>query len=261
VERRPLTRRIRGLLSLAALGAMWELGVRLSLLDPFFTSSPSSIALALAEEWTSGELLANLATSLAEFAVGFGLSVLVGIALGVLAGWYRVVEYALDPFVWFLYSAPLIAFYPLFVIWVGLGPGTAAAISFLLAVPPILVNTATGVKGLDSDLSRAALSFGASRRDLFFRVALPASVPLVMAGVRLGIGRALTGVVVAELFGATSGLGYAISYHGMLLQTTPMMASLVVVVALGVVLTEAVALLEARFDSWRTEPVTGSRAR
>jgi NitT/TauT family transport system permease protein len=120
----------------------------------------------------------------------------------------------------------------------------------------VLVNTATGVKNVDRDLVRAARSFGAREADVFLRVALPGSVPIVMAGLRLGIGRALTGVVVAELFGATSGLGYAISYHGMLLQTTPMMASLVVVVALGVALTEAVALLEGRFDSWRTGPGT-----
>lgn len=247
-------RRLLGILSLVALGALWELGVRMSWLNPFFTSAPLSVAAALVGEWKSGELVSNLATSLGEFTVGFGLAVLVGIVLGLLSGWYRVVEYALDPFVWFLYSAPLIAFYPLFVIWVGLGPGTAAAIAFLLAIPPIVVNTATGVKNLDSDLVRAALSFGATRRDLFFRVALPGSVPIVMAGLRLGIGRALTGVVIAELFGSTSGLGYSISYHGMLLQTTPMMASLLVVVALGVAFTEGVALLEARFDSWRTGP-------
>lgn len=247
-------RRLLGLVSLALFGALWELGVRLAWVDPFFTSSPSSIAAALAEQWETGELASNLATSLGEFALGFGLAVLVGVACGLVAGWYRVVEYALDPFVWFLYSAPLIAFYPLFVIWFGLGQGTAAAIAFLLAVPPVFVNTATGVKNLDPDLVRAARSFGAKNRDLFLRVALPGSVPIVMAGLRLGVGRALTGVVIAELFGSTSGLGYSISYHGMLLQTTPMMASLAVVVALGVGLTEVLGFAEARFDSWRTGP-------
>jgi NitT/TauT family transport system permease protein len=211
---------------------------------------------ALEEMWRSGALGANLKTSVSEFALGFGVAALVGVFFGLLSGWYRIVEYALEPFVWFLYSSPLVAFYPLFVIWVGLGPGTAAAIAFLLSLPPVLVNTATGVKNVDRDLVRAARSFGAREADVFLRVALPGSVPIVMAGLRLGIGRALTGVVVAELFGATSGLGYAISYHGMLLQTTPMMASLVVVVALGVALTEAVALLEGRFDSWRTGPGT-----
>ena len=79
------------------------------------------------------------------------------------------------------------------------------------------MNTATGVKNVGRDLVRAARSFGASGRDVFLRVALPGSFPIVMAGLRLGIGRALTGVVIAELFGSTSGLGYAIGYHGMLL--------------------------------------------
>jgi NitT/TauT family transport system permease protein len=108
--------------------------------------------------WRSGALAANFTTSLGEFALAFGLACVVGIFLGLLSGWYRLVEYALDPFVRFLYSSALIAFYPLFVIWVGLGPGTAAAIAFLLALPPVVVNTATGVKNIDRDLVRAARS-------------------------------------------------------------------------------------------------------
>jgi NitT/TauT family transport system permease protein len=244
----------RGAISIAALLALWELGVRLGWLDPFFTSSPSAVAAALALQFWTGELLSNLATSLGEFAVAFGLAAVVGVALGALSGWYRTLEYALDPFVWFLYSTPLIAFYPLFVIWLGLGPRTATAIAFLLATPPILVNTLTGVKNADAGLMRAARSFGAGKGELFLQVALPASVPVVVAGLRLGMGRALTGVVVAELFGATSGLGYSISYYGMLLKTTSMMAPLAVVVLLGVLFTEGLGLLEARFDAWRTGP-------
>jgi NitT/TauT family transport system permease protein len=249
------SRVLRGAAVLIAFCAAWELGVRIGWLDPFFTSQPTAIARALAEQLRTGELAENLAISLTEFAVGFGLAVVLGIGLGMLAGWYRTLEYALDPFIWFLYSAPLIAFYPLFVIWLGLGPNTVVAISFLLALPPVMTNTLAGVKDVDRVLIRAARSFGADNRELFFKVALPASVPIMMAGVRLGIGRALTGVVIAELFGATAGLGYSISYYGMLLQTTEMMASLVVIVGLGVVLTQGVGALEARFDSWRTGPL------
>jgi NitT/TauT family transport system permease protein len=245
---------LRGAGTLAAFVLAWELGVRLGWLNPFFTSQPTAIVVALVEQLRTGELAANLAVSLGEFAVGFGLAVIVGIALGMLSGWYRTLEYALDPFVWFLYSAPLVAFYPIFVIWLGLGTKTVVAIAFLLAVPPIMTNTLSGMKHVDPGLVRAAVSFGAQKSDLFAKVALPASIPMVMAGLRLGIGRALTGVVIAELFGATAGLGFSISYYGSLLKTTEMMVSLVVIVGLGVVFNQGLGLLESRFDSWRTGP-------
>lgn len=245
---------ILGTVSLGIFCGLWELAARLEWLDPFFTSQPSSIAGTLVEQLRTGELVANLWVSLGEFGVGFGMAVIVGIGLGMLAGWYRTVDYALDPFIWFLYASPLIAFYPLFVIWLGLGARTVAAIAFLLALPPIMTNTLSGIKHVNADLVRAARSFGAGHRELFLKVALPASVPIVMAGLRLGVGRALTGVVIAELFGATAGLGFSISYYGTLMRTTEMMVSLVVIVGLGVLFTQGLGALETRFDSWRTGP-------
>ncbi|HSF16079.1 MAG TPA: ABC transporter permease [Vicinamibacteria bacterium] len=232
----------------------WEVGVLVGWLDPFFTSQPTAIATELVEQIATGELTENLAVSLGEFVVGFGSAIALGILLGMLAGWYRTLEYALDPFIWFFYAAPLVAFYPLFVLWLGLGPRTVAAISFLLALPPIMTNTLSGMKHVDPTLVRAARSLGAGKGDLFLKVALPASVPMVMAGLRLGVGRALTGVVIAELFGATAGLGFSISYYGSLLRTTEMMTSLVVIVGLGVLFHQGLSMLEGRFDSWRSGP-------
>jgi NitT/TauT family transport system permease protein len=101
---------------------------------------------------------------------------------------------------------------------------------------------------------RAARSFGATQSDLFLKVALPASVPLLVAGLRLGVGRALTGVIVAELFGATAGVGYSISYYGQQLQTTNMFVSLLVIVLMGVILTQLLAALEAKTQGWRVDP-------
>jgi NitT/TauT family transport system permease protein len=189
--------------------------------------------------------------SFREFAIGYALSVVVGILGGALAGRFRIVEYALNPFLWFLYSAPLIAFYPIFVLWFGLGGPTVIAMTFLLSVTQIFASTLSGIQNVNPGLIRAARSFGATERALLWKVVLPASVPMVIAGLRLGIGRALMGVVVGELFGATAGLGYSISYYGALLKTTDMIASLVVVVVLGVLCTQGLSALEARFDSWR----------
>jgi NitT/TauT family transport system permease protein len=243
-----------GILSFAVILLVWESVVRLGWVNPFFTSQPSAIAVSLSRAAQSGELWHNLAVSLREFAIGYGAAVIVGILAGVLAGRFRTVESALDPFLWFLYSAPLIAFYPIFVLWFGLGVPTVIVIAFLLSVTQIAANTLSGIQNVNPALIRAARSFGATERDVLWKVVLPASVPMVIAGLRLGIGRALMGVVVGELFGATAGLGFSISYYGALLKTTDMIASLMVVVVLGVVCTQGLSALEARFDSWRTRP-------
>jgi NitT/TauT family transport system permease protein len=127
-------------------------------------------------------------------------------------------------------------------------------IAFLLSVTPVAVNTMAGIEHVDRTLLVAARAFGARSRDLLWKVALPASVPMIVAGLRLGVGRALTGVVIAELFVPSGGLGSSIAYYGALLKTTNMLASLMVIVALGVVCTQALSVVESRLDSWRTGP-------
>jgi NitT/TauT family transport system permease protein len=243
---------VLGIASFAVILLVWESVVRLNWVNPFFVSQPSAIAASLIRAARSGELWHNVAVSFREFAIGYGLSVAVGIPAGALAGRFRTVEYALDPFLWFLYSAPLIAFYPIFVLWFGLGVPTVIAMAFLLSVTQIAASTLNGIQNVNPGLLRAARSFGATEGDLLWKVVLPASVPMVIAGLRLGIGRALMGVVVGELFGATAGLGYSISYYGALLKTTDMIASLVVIVVLGVLCTQGLSAVEGRFDAWRT---------
>jgi NitT/TauT family transport system permease protein len=245
------------LCALASFGvilAVWQLAVDLGYVKAFFVSTPTRIAVELARQAASGELVENLRVSLSEFAAGLLLAVAIGGALGVLASWSRTFEHVLEPFIWFKYSSPTIAFYPMFVAWLGLGEPTIIAIAFLFAVTPIYANTLSGIKNTDPDLVRCAVAFGARRRDVFLKVQLPASVPILIAGLRLSVGRALTGVIAAELFGATAGLGFSIAYWGQKLRTTEMMASLVVVIALGVLVTQALSALEARVDSWRTGP-------
>ena len=243
---------VLGILSFGVILLAWEAAVRWGWVSSFFVSQPSAVAASLSRAARSGELEHNIAVSFREFVIGYGLSVVVGILAGALAGRFRTVEYASDPFLWFLYSAPLIAFYPIFVLWFGLGVPTVIALTFLLSVPQIAANTLNGIQNVNPGLIRAARSFGATERDLLWKVVLPASLPAVIAGLRLGVGRALMGVVVGELFGATAGLGYSISYYGALLNTTYMIASLVVVIVLGVLCTQGLSALEARFDSWRT---------
>src|SRR5579859_4783515 len=174
-----------GIASFAMILLAWESGVRLGWVNPFFVSQPSAVAATLSRTARSGELGHNLAVSFREFLVGYGLSVIVGILAGALAARFRTVEYALDPFLWFLYSAPLIAFYPIFVLWLGLGVPTVIALAFLLSFPQIATSTLNGFQNVNPGLIRAARSFGAAEKELLWKVVLPASVPMVIAGLRL----------------------------------------------------------------------------
>src|SRR2546422_4937471 len=133
-----------GIVSFGVILVIWEGVVRFGWVNSFFVSQPTAIATSLSRAARSGELWHNFVVSLGEFAIGYGLSVAVGILAGTLAGRCRTVEYALDPFLWFLYSAPLIAFYPIFVLWFGLGVPTVIAMTFLLSVTQIATSTLKG---------------------------------------------------------------------------------------------------------------------
>lgn len=245
---------VYGLVSFSVILLVWQLAVDLGFIKAFFVSTPTRVFVEFIRQLQTGELVENARVSLFEFTAGLALAVSIGGALGVLASWSRTFEHMIEPFIWFKYSAPTIAFYPMFVAWLGLGEPTIIAISFLFAVTPIYANTLSGIKNTDQDLMRAAIAFGARRRDVFLKVQLPGSVPIFIAGLRLSVGRALTGVIAAELFGATAGLGFSIAYWGQKLRTTEMMVSLVAVVLLGVIFTQILAALEARVDTWRTGP-------
>jgi ABC-type nitrate/sulfonate/bicarbonate transport system permease component len=245
-----------GTISFAVLIAAWQLIVELELVDPFLVSSPTQVLSALGDQIDSGVLLDNLKVSAYELAIGFGLATLLGVTGGVLMGWYETLNDALDPFVWLGYASPLVALYPVFLLIFGLGSPTVIAIAVLLAVFPILINTRSGGREVDAKLIQAARSFGATDRQMFTKVVLPASLPLVMAGLRLGIGRALVGVVVGEFFVGDEGLGYSIAYYAGLLRTTDMIVAVVVIGALGVLLTQLLSLLERRIDAWRVDVST-----
>jgi NitT/TauT family transport system permease protein len=236
--------------------AGWQLIVTAGLVDSFLVASPSKVASALVDQIGSGVIFEHLRVSMIELAVGFGIATVLGISWGVLMGWYGSLNDAFDPFVWLGYSAPLIALYPVFLLIFGLGTKTVIAICVLLAVFPILVNTRTGVREVDARLVQAARSFGATDRQLFAKVVLPASLPFVMAGLRLGLGRGLVGVVVGEFFVGDKGLGYSVAYYAGLLRTTDMIVQVVVIGAIGVLLTALLSRLERRIDAWRVDVST-----
>lgn len=241
-----------GILGLVLFGVAWQVAADRGLINPTILASPRLIAQAFAGQWSSGQLLGDLGVSLTELAIGFGLSIVVGVGLGLAMGLNQTVEYALDPFMWFLYSAPLIAIYPLLVVWLGFGFTTVLAVTFLLTVVSIIVNTLAGVRSVDPTLIRAVRAFGGTQRDVILKVILPAALPLTLAGLRIGLGRALIGVILGEMFGSNAGLGFRMTVYAAHLRTADVFVPLVVFVVIGVLTTQAMKVAESRLQAWRT---------
>jgi NitT/TauT family transport system permease protein len=242
---------VLGVIGTLAFLILWEAAARFELINPVVVSNPSRIAAAFWAQLQSGELLADLEVTMIEFAVGYGLSLVVGIGLGIAMGLSRLTEYTIDPFVWFLYSSPLIAFYPLIIVWLGFGFATVVAITFLLSFVSVVVNTVAGVQGVDPQLVRAVRAFGGGQLDVIRKVILPAAVPLIIAGMRIGLGRALHGVVLGEMFSSNAGLGYRITFYGAHLRTADVFVPLVILVVIGLLINQLGNALEARLQAWR----------
>ena len=240
-----------GTLSMAAFLAFWQSAVAFGWVNPLFTSSPSRIVTAAYVMFADGSIYEHIEVSAYEFVVGYGFAIVVGVPLGILMGWYRRVSAILDPFISALYSTPRIALLPLILIWLGIGIASKVAIVFLGAVFPIVINAITSMRTLEADFIKVARSFGCSDRQLFITVALPSSIPLLLAGLRLGLGHALVGIVVGEMYGATKGLGFLIATAGARFQTDQVMVGIILIASAGVTLTELLRLIERRFERWR----------
>jgi NitT/TauT family transport system permease protein len=227
----------------------WEIFGRQ--INPLFMSYPSAIAKAAVGLAVSGELFTALQSSLRTLLVGFVLASAIGTALGLLIGRYRIVDAATDWLVNALYATPLVAIIPLVTLWLGLGDAAKLFIVAILAVFPVLINTAAGVRNVPSMLIDVGDAFAANERQVFLKIVLPAALPYMMTGLRLGIGRAIIGMVVAEFFTAVTGLGAMIVKYGNQYDTASMFVPILLLMLLGITLTSLVRRAESAFAPWR----------
>lgn len=230
---------------------IWELVALARVKPALILPGPVDVVRAFGDLFSSGDIWTDLRTSAVELLVGLLFATVVGLPIGLLIGWYKRVAYALNPFVNFLYATPRIALTPLLIIWLGIGSSSKIAIVFLMALFPILINTAQGVQSLEQGSIRVARCFGASDLQLFRTVALPGTVPFVASGLRLAVGQALIGVFVAELSGATHGVGLMMSTAGQQFQTSKVFAGLFIFAFAGVTLTALLKRVEGHFAAWR----------
>ena len=237
------------LLSVVFVIGAWEVLGRQ--VDPLFMSFPSAIAISAARLVSTGELFTALASSLQSLILAFIIASVAGISLGLLIGRYKSVEAATDWLVNALYATPLVAIIPLVILWFGLGNGAKLFIVTILAVFPILINTIAGVRNVPPQLIELGNAFAANEREIFTKIILPSALPYMMTGLRLGIGRAIIGMVVAEFFTAITGLGALIVKYGNQYDTATMFVPIFVLMLLGVTLSIAVRRAEQWIAPWR----------
>jgi ABC-type nitrate/sulfonate/bicarbonate transport system permease component len=238
--------------------ALWQLGyealARTHYLEFYaihhFLASPLQVIRTFGELYHSGELLRHSYFSLLEFVYGFVLAIIVGIPIGFLMATQKKVNYYLDPWVSCIYATPRVALAPIIVVWFGLGILPNSLVVFLGAVFPILLNTYTGIKSVRQNLIEVVQAFGGSSLQIFFKVMIPDAVPAIVTGLRLAVGRAVIGVVVAEWFGAEAGLGYMVYFYAQLFQPGPVFVGMVMLVVFGMLSFAILGKVQAWISPW-----------
>jgi NitT/TauT family transport system permease protein len=249
--RRPLPRWAITTASVVVLLLVWEFFGRD--VNPVFGSYPSQIALAFVDLALSGKLWAALVDSLQPFLAGYALAIVVGVPLGLVIGRFRVAEASLGIYVTAGYAMPLIALVPLLVLWLGLGFKVKVATVFLMSIFPICINTWLGVTAVPKTLIEVGKSLVAPDSVILRRIILPATLPYIMAGIRLAVGRAVVAMVIAEFLTSISGLGAIIINSANNFDTATMFVPIVVLMVLAIGLNSLIGVVERWVAPWQAE--------
>jgi NitT/TauT family transport system permease protein len=242
--------------SIVALLVVWELVpyvVTISAGMKLFFTTPSQVAGTLWNMFATGSVWHPLGVSASGFAIGLILAIVVGLPLGVMLGRSRSLNAMFDPFITAFNATPRLVFLPLLLLWFGLGMTSKVIIVFIGALFPILINTYEGVRNADKLLINVVRSFGAKEWDIARLVVVPNSMPYIVAGLRLAIGRAVLGVVVAEFFGSEGGLGVVMVRAASSYSVDVVFAGLIIFAALSLAMTGLVKMMESRLSRWRPQ--------
>jgi ABC-type nitrate/sulfonate/bicarbonate transport system permease component len=243
----------RGMTSVIVLMVAWEIAARTVFKHSLAIAAPSAVFHEYVKLIKNGQLGQDIQWSAQEFVYGFIMAAIVGLFIGLFMGAFRTVREYLDPIVNAMYATPVIALGPLFILWLGIGINSKIAVVFILAVLPIIINTETGIRTVDPHLLETARAFSASRPQIFRKIMLPAALPLIVTGLRLGVGRGLLGVVAGELFAAQHGLGYRILFSSQLFNPAGVFVGITSLAFAGILSMVLLRRLEKKLAPWRTE--------
>lgn len=242
---------VRGLVSIVVVLVVWEILARSFLENDLLMPAPSGVARAFWKLAVSGELNRHFAATLLEFGYGFSAACLIGIPLGYLMGMHKWLEEWMDPWIATLYSIPIITFVPLIIIWFGIGMFSKVVVVFKITVVELILNTAAGVKTIDPLWLEVSKSFRLSRWKTTYKVRLPAALPFIVTGMRLGVGRALLGVIAAELLASNAGLGYLLRDASETWDSPKLFVTVVLLAIMGIVSFTLIKKGEQKLAPWR----------
>lgn len=232
-----------------ALLVLWELFARS--VGPFFFPGLADVARGYVEVVRDGNL-ALVATSFQQMLVGFGLAAVIGIPLGLLIGSFRTVEWFLGPYVNILFVTSLAAILPFLILVFGTGFEFRVAVVFLFSFFYVVINPADGVRSINQDVVEMSRSFNASQTKRFFSVTLPGTLPFIIAGLRLGLGQAVQGMIIAELW-ITFGTGRELTVLGLDRQLGHFFALASVIVLVGTLFTQSLLYLQKWLSPWSVD--------
>jgi taurine transport system permease protein len=198
-----------------------------------------------------GELVGNVIVSLRVYLVGMAISIGISVPLGLILGSVKFLDRVITPYIWVIYTTPMIIFMPLILLWVGINDVARVVLVVISSIPAIVVVVMEGVKTVDSALLRAARSFGADRRRLFTKVVVPSTIPFIGTGVKMGISRGLIGLFIGELFVVHEGIGYVIELAQKVFNTPRIYAMLLLFVCFCLVMVGTAQYIERKLSRWR----------
>ena len=231
--------------------SLWEFTSRVIVGSKLFLAAPSQVIYALYDLVKTGEIWKHVWISSLEFILGYVIACFLGVVMGFLMAGFRACKQSMQPWVSGLYATPTVALAPLFILWFGIGITSKVMVVALLVLFPVIINTEAGLRNTSQQLVETVRAFGATPRQIFFKVSLPSALPFIFAGFKLGIGRGLIGVVVAELFGARAGLGQLIQQSAETFNMPNLFAGVTMLAVAGIALTSGFAWLEQKLLPWR----------
>lgn len=239
-------------LNLTVFFIAWELFARAEVINPLFLPRASDVFITLYEGLSPGGIiLDHIFISLRLFGIGMAAAAIVGIPIGLIMGASKVVDGIFSPYVWAMASLPRVALMPLLILILGFSDQAKLTLIFLSAIFPIIINCMAGVKTVDQSLVRAGQVFGASKPALYRKVIFPYTLPFIISGLNQGMTRGLVGLVIAEIFGGNSGLGYLTVRASEMFNSPLLYAVLLILVIISLAFVQSVRWLEIKVAPWR----------
>jgi ABC-type nitrate/sulfonate/bicarbonate transport system permease component len=242
-----------GLAAIALFLIAWQIVGANEIIRSDLISYPSEVAQTLVQMAASGELGTNALVSLQEFLLGFVPAILIGVAAGTAFGLSSRLHALFEPLIVMLNTSPIIAFVPVVVVWFGVGTESKAIMVFLAAIIPIVINTVAGITEVHESWVRACRAFGAKRPQVIAKAILPGALPAIMVGIRLSVGRAVVGLIAAEMYVSVRGIGRLIQVYSTSARAAEIFVLVTVVSAFGFLTVTLLRRIETWLAPWSLE--------